>query len=439
MEPSIRFCTSRDGTQLAYATLGQGPSLLHVPGFSTNVETEWNDPECREWMRHVAGHVRLVRCQRRGVGASQRDVADVSQSAQVDDLTAVVDQLGVDKVAVLGAYDGAAAAVVFAAAHPERVSRLLLWAPFARGADANSAEAYNALADLARQNYRLFLRTWADLCFPSGPPARQRWYAETVRRSVSAEVLALYLAAMRDTDIGDIAATVRTPALVLHRQGDRYVPVAAGRRVARIMPDASFVPLEGDIGLPVLGDAAYLDRAFEFLGIPASSRSVTPGTVIILFTDIVDSTGLTERMGDTAFRADARELDSALRTIIRDAGGAVIDAKTLGDGILATFPAAARAIDAALRCRDAAAPTRLQLRLGLHAGDVIREEGNVFGGAVNVAARVCAASAPGEVLVTGTVRDLARTSARVRFEDHGEHELRGIQDPVRLYGVALAG
>ena len=149
-------------------------------------------------------------------------------------------------------------------------------------------------------------------------------------------------------------------------------------------------------------------------------------------------------MGDTAFRAKARALDVELRRIIAEVGGTTIDAKTLGDGVLATFPAASQAIDAALRCSTAGADGGLPLHLGLHAGDVTREvdadgRNNVFGGAVNLASRISGLSAPGQVLVSRTVADIARTSAGVVFEDRGEHALKGVAEPQRVYAVRKDG
>ena len=156
---------------------------------------------------------------------------------------------------------------------------------------------------------------------------------------------------------------------------------------------------------------------------------------VILFTDIADSTALTEHLGDAAFRDHARSLDDVLRTIITTNGGTPIEGKLLGDGVLATFPAASQAIAAARACEAACAGTPLKLHLGIHAGDVIRESYNVFGGAVNIASRICALSEPGEILVSATVRDLARTSAGVSFEDRGPHTLKGIADPVHLFAI----
>jgi class 3 adenylate cyclase/mannose-6-phosphate isomerase-like protein (cupin superfamily) len=159
------------------------------------------------------------------------------------------------------------------------------------------------------------------------------------------------------------------------------------------------------------------------------------GTAIIFFADIADSVTLTERLGDAAFRERARELDGSLRTIIRDNTGTPIEGRLLGDGVLSTFTSASQAIAAALACGKAGDEAGLPLHLGLHAGDVIREEGNVYGGAVNIASRVAGEAAAGETLVSATVRDLARTSAGVTFEDRGERELKGIGEPVRVWAV----
>jgi class 3 adenylate cyclase len=183
----------------------------------------------------------------------------------------------------------------------------------------------------------------------------------------------------------------------------------------------------------------YPREIASFLGGGSDPRTTTPplssGTAVILFADIVDSTALTERIGDAAFRAKARDLDASLRSIITEAGGRTIDGFLSGDGVLATFPAASQAIDAALRCGAAGNEQGLPLHLGLHAGDVIREANNVFGGAVNIASRISGLSAPDELLVSATVRDLARTSAGVEFEDRGEHALKGVGEAVRVFAV----
>ena len=173
---------------------------------------------------------------------------------------------------------------------------------------------------------------------------------------------------------------------------------------------------------------------------PARTAQTASGTAVILFTDIVSSTELTERLGDAAFREASRALDAGLRAAIREAGGDAIEGKLLGDGVLATFPSAAQAIEGARRCLALSAASELGLHIGLHAGDVIRErKANVFGGAVNIASRICGLSAPGEILVSDVVRGMARSSAGVVFEDRGEQEMKGVGEPVRVYAVRGSG
>jgi adenylate cyclase len=186
---------------------------------------------------------------------------------------------------------------------------------------------------------------------------------------------------------------------------------------------------------------ASVVRPFLFEeGADAGSQTEAPaerakGTAIILFADIVDSTTLTEQLGDAAFRERARALDDRLRKLVGDHGGRAIDGKLLGDGVLAVFVSAQDAITAAAECTTAGGDVGLQLHLGLHAGDVIRESDNVYGGAVNIAARIASMSAPNELLVSDVVRSLGLTSSGVTFHDRGEHVLKGVAEPVRLYEV----
>jgi class 3 adenylate cyclase len=224
------------------------------------------------------------------------------------------------------------------------------------------------------------------------------------------------------------------------------VPFDAGQYLARRLPNARFVPLDGDAHLPNFGDVdAVLAPLLQFLDedVPPPARAIAEqpaeaGTAVILFTDIADSTALTERLGDAAFRAASRALDEGVRAAMRECGGTPVEGKVLGDGVMGVFSSAARAIDAARRCVQLSAASELRLHLGLHAGDVIRESNNVYGGAVNIASRICGLCEPGEILVSQTVRDLARTSAGATFEDRGEQTLKGIEDPVRVFAVRAA-
>jgi class 3 adenylate cyclase len=234
-------------------------------------------------------------------------------------------------------------------------------------------------------------------------------------------------------DVTDLLPQIAVPTLVVQDKNNRLTSLAAGQRIAAGIPGARFATTD-DI---TYGAALKLAEAFvsENRPAPDSTTAASSGTAIILFADIVDSTALTERLGDAAFRAKARDLDGTLRTTIREHSGTPIEGKLLGDGVLAVFTSARQAIEAALACGKGGNHAGLRLHLGLHAGDVIREDNNVYGGAVNIASRISGLSSAGEVLVSDTVRSLARTSAGVRFEDRGEEPLKGVSDAVRVWAV----
>jgi class 3 adenylate cyclase len=253
---------------------------------------------------------------------------------------------------------------------------------------------------------------------------------------MSPEVAAKYLE-REEADYRTLLPRVKAPTLVLHR-GNRYAPMDQARAAALLFPNCRFVPLDGDIYHFLFGDLSYVDTIIDFLDEDRRrprAEGLPSGTAIILFADIADSTGLTERLGDRAFRERSKTLDETLRAVIRETGGRPIEGKLLGDGLMAVFASAREAIECGLRCRDTSEASELRLHLGIHAGDVIDEGDNVYGGAVNIASRVAGASEPGEVLVSDIVRGLARTSAEVSFLDRGERELKGVSDPVRLYEV----
>jgi class 3 adenylate cyclase len=256
------------------------------------------------------------------------------------------------------------------------------------------------------------------------------------RECVGAEFLK-HLPVISSWDASDECAAVRAPTLVLYHRELGFIDEDLVRDLAARLPDARLSILGGKLADDPVGLALRVAEFIHDGEIARNTEAAAPasGTAIILFADIADSTALTERLGDAAFRERARTLDGALRTIVREHGGTPIEGKLLGDGVLATFPAASQAIAASLAYESAAASVDLDLHVGLHAGDVLREANNVYGGAVNIAARISAMAAPGEVLVSRTVADLARTSAGVTFEDRGEHALKGIAEPQRVFAV----
>jgi class 3 adenylate cyclase len=265
--------------------------------------------------------------------------------------------------------------------------------------------------------------------------ATSRNDAELLRQAVTPQTFVQYVQAVAEWDASSSVSSVRVPTLLLQHPDARYTTMEATRLLMSELPDARLHMVEGPIAPDV--NRQLFTSVAAFLGVDAASPIAEDrrpgGTAVILFTDIADSTALTERMGDVAFRDASRALDASVRAAIRDAGGTPVEGKVLGDGVMGVFASAADAIVAARQCAEVSRD--LPLHIGLHAGDVIREGDNVYGGAVNIASRVCALSEPGEILVSQTVRDLARTSAGVAFEDRGEHALKGIADAVHLFAV----
>jgi len=390
----------------------------------------------------VASRRLLIRYDGRGTGHSQRGLEDYSLEAHVADLEAVADRLTEGAFGLFGSGHGSPVAMAFAARHPERVDRLILWHPWSNGqayAESPTFKAFSSLRSMAKDNWDLYVRTIAGVNFSAANTDLAPRAAELMRDSVAPKDILQILDAYTTFNVDACLSEIRSPTLVLTRRGVDFVQRSEIMRVTAEIPEARFVALEGREISPTLGDVdSVLRTMWGFLGEEdqgAAPPALPSGTAIILFADIVDSTALTERMGDATFRAKARDLDAALRTVIREHAGMPIEGKLLGDGVLAVFTSARQAIEAALVCARAGDDAGLPLHLGLLAGDVIREDNNVYGGAVNVASRISGLSAPGEVLVSDIVRGLARTSAGVAFEDRGEQALKGVGEPMRVWAV----
>jgi len=426
MEPQFRFCTSADGTRIAYATYGEGPPLLYVKSFNRSLEASFTVPESRAYLAALAARTQIITFDRRGTGASDRNVDDISPDADQADTAAVADAAGIIEFALFS--DNAAwPSLRYVVECQGRVRQLILWTPLV------DAAYFRVLARLCREDWSAARRRMAGQFFPDGPVSLQRTYSQNIRDTVTADVAARYCERLNVEDFASLLPRVTIPTMLLQRENR---PRQETMRVAGLLPNGQLRFLSGTAQAPFPEHEPVVKAIVEFMGLGGvGAEHPSQGTAVILFTDIVSSTELTERMGDARFRDASRALDAGLRAAIRDAGGAAIDGKLLGDGVLATFPSAAQAIDGARRCLALSAASELGLHIGLHAGDVIREDNNVYGGAVNIASRICGLSAPGEVLVSATVRELARTSAGVEFEDRGEHALKGIDDAVRVYEV----
>ena len=439
MDPQIQYAKTSDGVGIAYWTLGEGgtPLVTLSPLLFGHLARELEVPDLRTWYERLAAKRLLVRVDVRNQGLSQRGVQrEPGDHPVCDDILAVVQRLGLERVSLLGFYGPAQGLVAFAARHSERVSRLALWASQATNPPHSRFEA---LVDLAEKDWDTFVETFAHTYLGWSRGRLSHWWSTFIRDSTNQEDFVATMRTRRPEGVKDLLPLVEAPTLVLYQprllEGDAQ---QQSQLLASGIPNARLVQLDESFVVPFLNEAGTgALEAFLEEDEPAEA-AIPSGTAIILFADIASSTALTERLGDAAFREKARELDGALRAAISANDGTAIEGKLLGDGVLATFGAAREAIACARACHSAAGEVDLALHVGIHAGDVIREEGNVFGGAVNIAARVASEAAAGETLVSATVRDLARTSAGVDFEDRGERALKGVAEPVRLFAVRTA-
>jgi class 3 adenylate cyclase len=441
MEPQIRYVRSADGVRIAYATTGSGGMpIICAPNSDglVSVDVEWRIGRIREGIERISQAHTLIRVEARGRGYSDREIHDGSFAAQVGDLAAAIDAIDAPKIHLVGGTGGALSSrlcLAYAAENLHRLKTLTLFGA-AVGVPGVISPIRRAIYKLSEFDFDFYKKALALHAFDWEDG---KIIADAIA-GLTPEELAFGQQASREVaDLGHLLPEVKCPVLVCHMRASSFdlVSMNESRRLASELPQAVLRVV--DVNLPSAFDVdgtgvdALLSFVDEHEGV--TSAHEPSGTAIILFTDIADSTTLTESMGDAAFRHHARALDGTLRTIITTNGGTPIYGKLLGDGVLATFPAASQAIAAARACEAACSGTPLKLHLGIHAGDVIRESNNVFGGAVNIASRICALSAPGEILVSATVRDLARTSAAVAFDDRGDHTLKGIADPVHLFAV----
>lgn len=434
----VRYARTSDGADIAFAVLGSGPPLLYARPLIRPPVDEALHEQMEPGALRLSATRSIIMWDHRGWGLSASAEPQFTLESSVLDLQAVADALSLGSFDLLAHLTPCHTAIAFAARNPDRVRRLVLRNPAPSGHSPRTT-TFAGLPDIMGTHFREYVQLATLRVFGWDYAAGAKRWEQLLLQRFDAAKWERLMEEMERMDAGDEFPGVKAETLVLvDETALERVTVAPEdrkeymRRLAAALPSAELAILKQS------PDQTYAAVVEEFLRAGDASAAPPSGTAVILFADIVDSTGLTERIGDAAFRERARRLDGELRTIIRDGSGTPIDGKLLGDGVLATFVAASQAIDAALRCAAAGDAQGLPLHLGLHAGDIIREEDNVFGGAVNVASRVSALAAPGEVLVSDVVRALARTSAGVSFEDRGAHELKGIAEAQRLYAVKPA-
>jgi pimeloyl-ACP methyl ester carboxylesterase/class 3 adenylate cyclase len=415
---------------IAYQVTGDGPiDLVVISGFVSHLENDWDHPLSAAFFERLGTFARVIRFDKRGTGLSDRAVGLPDPETRMDDARAVIDAVGSERPAFFGYSEGGPLAILFAATYPQRVRALSLYGTYAKrvGPDDDypwcetweEREAYAAEVE----------RDWgfdADMSrmVPDGDESIKQWWLARARSAASPGAARDLVLMNSWVDVRDALPLIQAPTLVMHRTGDLDAPIEGGRYVAGHIAGAKYVELPGDVHVPMFDAEPILDEIEEFLTGVRPTHVGQRVLATVVFTDIVGSTERLREVGDRRWSELLERHHDVVRRELRRFGGEEVD--TAGDGFFSVFDGPARAIRCALSIRDGVRGVGLDIRAGVHTGEVERPRGGSPRGiAVHVGARVAAAAGAGEVLTTATTRDLVAGSG-LSFEERGEIELKGV-------------
>jgi pimeloyl-ACP methyl ester carboxylesterase len=435
--PETRYARSGE-VSIAYQVLGEGPiDLVVVPGLCGNVEYEWQERHMAAFRRRLARFARVILFDKRGTGLSDQVQGIATLEERMDDVRAVMDEVGSEHAVIFGMSEGGALTVLFAATYPERTLGVVLYGAEAHDAQPADLDRFARIADDVRRRWGT--QEFADqdlrMFAPSvlGDAEVRAWWPSWIRFSATPGAFLALLRMNMEIDVRHVLPAIRVPTLVVHRRGDRIVSVEQGRQLADAIPDARWVELPGSDHYPWFGDVEGLAAAVErFVADLAVDADLDRILATVLFTDITSSTQRAAELGDRAWRELLDAHHALVRAHLTRFRGREID--TAGDGFFATFDGPARAVRCAVALTDAVRALGLEIRAGVHTGECEIAGDAVRGIAVHIGARVLAAAESGEVVVSSTVRDLVAGSG-LRFQDRGSRVLKGVPGEWRLFAV----
>lgn len=441
--PETRYVKS-DDVYVAYQVLGEGPfDLLFVPGFVSNIEAGWRNPEQSAFFRRLSSFCRLILFDKRGTGMSDRGSHDFTLEQRMHDVHAILDAIGCKQAALFGVSEGGPMSLLYAATYPQRTSALVIYGSYAKRSKTadypygwDDRQWGHVLQDIEKNwGTARFMSVGASVGSSDDDPHRAERLAAYYRASASPGAAAAIMRMNREIDVRDILAATRVPTLVVHRTEDPLIEVAHGRYLAQHIPGAKLVELAGQQHMPWLGERdTVLDAVEQFL--TGAHRAHEPERVLatVLFVDIVGSTEQVAAMGDNRWREVLNEFYRRVRDVLQHYRGREVS--TAGDGFLVAFDGPARAIRSGKAINDSVISLGLKLRCGIHTGECELVGEDLAGIAVHIGARVAGLAVPGEILVSQTVRDLVAGSG-LTFEDRGTHRLKGIPEEWRLFRAVL--
>jgi class 3 adenylate cyclase len=435
-----RYAKSGD-LHIAYTVQGAGPiDLVWIPPWVSQVEYLWSETSLERVMARLTGFARVITFDRRGSGLSDPLFGAPTLEDQIDDVLAVMNAAGSESAAICGTLEGGPMASLFAATHPDRTDALVLYATFARSTWAPGYE-WAWPAEMRDAHMDELLAHWGEgLVAGSVAPSQQsdpsfmEWAGRLERLAASPGTIRRIFDLIGSFDVRGVLPSIRVPTLVMHRKEDSFLKVEHSRYIAAQIPGARYVELEGGDNMFSIGDSeALLGEVEEFLTGTRHEREPDRMLATVMFTDIVDSTRRAAEMGDRGWRFLLERHDALFRQALERHRGREV--KHTGDGFLATFDGPARAIRCAADHAASVATLGLQVRAGLHTGELEVRDGDLGGLAVHIAARVLDYADPSEVLVSSTVKDLVVGSG-IEFAERGSHELRGVPGEWSLFSVS---
>lgn len=439
--PDVHYARSTDGASIAYQAFGAGRyDIVYVSGQVNHLDLMWDSPQQVEWLGRLATLGRVVTLDRRGQGLSDRFSPGEAPPAEVlvEDLGAVMDRAGVTRPVLFGTSTGAQLACLYAASHPDHVRGLATYAMWSHlsGTHLQDWQTYLEWTPSHFGSIETALAEVRDIQ-PSraGDPDHLAWMALLLRSAWSPGSFRQMIEAQMALDIRDVLPTISVPTLAMYRPGETSIPTEDLRRSAALIPGATIVELPGtDHECSAEPITPIIDAVQGFIasldgGQVRSARRLAT----VLFTDVVGATARAAEIGDAAWRDLIAAHHAIVRRELARFSGTEVD--TAGDGFFATFDGPARAVHCALSIGSRVRDLGLEIRAGVHTGEIEAVNGKVGGIAVHIGARIAALATPSEVRVSSTVKDLTAGSGLV-FEDAGEHELKGVPDHWRLYRVA---
>lgn len=447
MRAVTRYARS-DGGYVAWQTFGDAErDILFVPSWATNLDALWDEPSCALFFERLARIGRVITFDKRGTGVSDPVPLAALPTLEewMDDALLALDAAGSERVTVVGDTEGGIMAMLLAATFPDRVSALVLVNAFARWRRAPDYPigmpdtTYEKLLELYEQHWGQD-PAMLEVTAPSvaADPHMREWFMRIQRLAMPPGAATRMYRWVLNVDVRSVLSAISVPSLVIYRRDNRHYRPDFGRFLAASIPGALARELPGADCFPFHTPASQqaLDEIQEFL---TGARATAPSErelATVLFTDIVNSTGLAAEVGDARWLEIRAAHDAVVRKQLRAYRGREVE--RTGDGFLATFDGPARAVHCAARVRNEVRTLGLEIRAGLHAGEIERRSGEIGGIAVHLASRVLARAASGEVLVSGTVADLVVGSG-IGFEDRGSESLKGIPGTWRLLKVTQAG